>query len=135
MVLSDFCEKIKISRCRWPGYCSIAHFKDKCKFWTTKVCVTQTDQLFCVTYWNQLGTWYFIIIFCQFLMIFTILDINYKIFSLKIGFTMQFYYQNLSVLHHLFLKSGKKSKMSSTDGCAIFRWIIGAGLDQKKKSE
>ena len=22
--------------------------------------------------------------------------------------------------------------MSSTDGCAIFRWIIGAGLDQKK---
>ena len=25
MVLSDFCEKIKISRCRWPGYCSIAH--------------------------------------------------------------------------------------------------------------
>ena len=24
MVLSDFCEKIKISRCRWPGYCGIA---------------------------------------------------------------------------------------------------------------
>jgi len=23
--------------------------------------------------------------------------------------------------------------MSSTDGCAIFRWIIGVGLDQKKK--
>ena len=22
--------------------------------------------------------------------------------------------------------------MSSTDGCAIFRWIIGVGLDQKK---
>ena len=27
MVLSDFCEKIKISRCRWPGYYSIAHSK------------------------------------------------------------------------------------------------------------
>ena len=24
MVLSDFCEKIKISRRRWPGYCGIA---------------------------------------------------------------------------------------------------------------
>ena len=41
-------------------------------------------------------------------------------------------HQNLSALHHLFLKSGKKSKMSSTDGCIIFRWIIGVGLDQKK---
>ena len=27
MVLSNFCEKIKISRFRWPGYCSIALFK------------------------------------------------------------------------------------------------------------
>ena len=25
MVQSDFCQKIKISRCRWPGYCGIAH--------------------------------------------------------------------------------------------------------------
>ena len=25
-----------------------------------------------------------------------------------------------------------KSKMSLTDGCAIFRWLIGFGLDQKK---
>ena len=28
MVLSDFCEKIKISRRRWPGYCGIAQNLD-----------------------------------------------------------------------------------------------------------
>ena len=31
-----------------------------------------------------------------------------------------------------FSEIGKKSKMSSTDGCAIFRWIIGVGLVKKK---
>ena len=53
MVLSDFCEKIKISRWRWPGYCGIAlkwliNWNNDCGKWSLHlyaVCVGQNHQL------------------------------------------------------------------------------------------
>ena len=54
--------------------------------------------------------------------------------NIKIGFIAQI--TNMSSksvgVTSYFSEIRLKSKMSSTDGCAIFGWLLGIGLDQKK---
>ena len=60
--------------------------------------------------------------------------VYYDIFSLSIGFIAQITNmssKSVGVTSH-FSEIRLKSKMSLTDGCAIFRWVIGSVLDQKK---
>ena len=54
--------------------------------------------------------------------------------NIKIGFIAQITNmssKSVGVTSH-FSEIRLKSKMSLTDGCAIFRWVIGSVLDQKK---